>query len=678
MEQPHKEKLGRGAIVFAIILAPIACIWVFCSEIIYRSADLASNSLPLSAIIILLIILFLLWLGRGFRFYILMSLLVLFLFFSFINRSLKLFFPFICLLFLLLWWRKKPLKSRELALIYATLACTVGIATMGLVQFLITTLLAPFWFASPENRWQEFWKYIPNWVAPRDEELVRGFFLGGLNFWDGIWKYWMPAIIFWSSFLFALILAMLCFSSLFYNRWANKERLTFPMIYLPLALVGSKEESLSLRNRWLIAGALIAISIQLVNALHFSFPYIPEIRVLPTEIGSRLPPPYNGVGQLWLTFYPCVIGLSAIVPTPVLFSSWFFFFLTKFENLLASILGIRGQWAGGFSAGFPFQGEQAQGAIIGLALLSLIGARKDLRDSLISAIRGEKNDNILSPRSAWIGFSFSFALLCYFAYKLGMRPYTTIIFFSLFFLSLLTVSRLRATVGPIWNPGNDVGWIVRASFGTTSLLPSELTALAYLRWFSFGDFRSYPMPTYLEMMKLSDSVGLSKRKLALPILTATFLSILASLLIALTVYYRYGAASAEIDQWRTYQGRVAFDMLSSFLKSPAKRDEGGIIAMGVGFFIYLLLQVCHTKFFWFPFHPAGYVIAQSGALEWMWCPMLIAWGFKSLILRLGGMKIYRTTLPLFLGLILGDFLIAGILSILSITFHIPLYKPFPV
>lgn len=672
------EKIGKGAIAFAILLAPIACIWVFCSEIIYRSADLASNSLPLSAVIIILIILFLLWLTRGLRFYIVGFLLTCVIPYSLVVRSLALFAFSFSLLLLLIWWRLNPLGNKELALIYAILACTVGIATMGLVQFLVTTLLAPFWFASPENRWEEFWRYIPHWVAPRDSELVRGFFLGGLNFWDGIWRAWLPAVFLWGFFLFALILAMFCFSSLFYNRWANKERLTFPMMYLPLALVGGREEGFNLRDKWLIAGALLAISIQFVNALHFSFPYIPEIRVLPTEVGSRLPPPYNGIGQLWLTFYPCVIGLSAIAPTQILFSCWFFFLLTKWQNLLATILGIKGQWAGGFSAGFPFQGEQAQGAIIGLAILSLIGARRDLRDSFVSALKGERSDDIISPRSAWIGLISSLAFLCIFAYKLGMHPLTAILFFSLFYLSLLTVSRLRATVGPIWNPGNDVGWIVRASLGTTVLLPSELTALAYLRWFSFGDFRSYPMPTYLEMMKLSDSVSLEKRKLALPILSATFLSIFASLLIALAVYYRYGAASAEIDQWRTYQGRVAFETLSSFLKSPAKRDTGGIIAMGVGFSIFLLLQLCHTKFFWFPFHPAGYVIAQSGALEWMWCPMLIAWGVKSLILRLGGMRIYRTALPFFLGLILGDFIIAGILSILSLILHIPLYKPFPV
>jgi hypothetical protein len=101
-------------------------------------------------------------------------------------------------------------------------------------------------------------------------------------------------------------------------------------------------------------------------------------------------------------------------------------------------------------------------------------------------------------------------------------------------------------------------------------------------------------------------------------------------------------------------------------------------AMGVGFSFLCFLQLAYTKIYWFPFHPAGFVIAQSGALEWMWFPMLIALFIKSLLLKIGGMKVYRNSLPFFLGLILGDFIMAGALSFLSVIFHIPLYKPFPV
>ena len=101
--------------VVAILTAPLVCIWVFRSEILYRSADLASSSLPVAAVMVLLVLLAVRRLVRA-------------------------------------------LGRRELLWIYAVVAATVGISTMGMVQFLITTLAAPFWFAGSGSRWEEFWR----------------------------------------------------------------------------------------------------------------------------------------------------------------------------------------------------------------------------------------------------------------------------------------------------------------------------------------------------------------------------------------------------------------------------------------------------------------------------------------------------------------------------------------
>ena len=96
--------------------------------------------------------------------------------------------------------------TRAIILIYSAVACTAGIATMGMVQFLITTLLAPFYFATPENRWEEFWAHVPQWAAPRSPKLVEGFFLGGSSLYDpAIWKAWLGPAAAWSVFLAALL-----------------------------------------------------------------------------------------------------------------------------------------------------------------------------------------------------------------------------------------------------------------------------------------------------------------------------------------------------------------------------------------------------------------------------------------------------------------------------------------
>ncbi len=613
---PSALLVGAGG----ILLAPLVCVWVFRSEILYRSADLASSSLPVAAVVVLLALL--------------------------LVRRL---FPL--------------LGRREVLWMYAVVTATVGISTMGMVQFLVTTLAAPFWFANAGNRWEEFWAHIPAWVAPRSPEVVKGFFVGQSSLYlPQVWKAWLVPVLVWAGFIAVLLVAQFCLAAVFSLHWAKRERLTFPMLQLPLVLTQQR----SARKPMLWVGIALAVGIQGLNALHYMVPSVPELRVLPTEIGSRLPPPWNGIGTLYLTFYPSVIGLFALVPTNILFSCAFFFALTKGENLMAGIRGLN--QAGGGGSGFPYAGEQAQGAIVAFALVVAWSARERLRESLRHP----------AERLWWMAFAVSLAALIAFGIALGLRPATAVALFAVFFLCMVSIGWLRAALGPIWNPGNDVAWWTRAL--VRSPMPvAEGVGLAYLRWFSFGDFRAHALPTYSEMLVLADTARIPRKPFLVSLGIASLLSIFASLWIALDVYYRYGASSAITDQWRTYQGRLAFDILRSQLDGLAPQPGASqLLAAGWGAVFVLLLQAARHQFLWFPLHPGGFVMAQSGALEWMWVPIVIAGLVKAAILKAGGLRLYEKAVPFFIGLIVGDYAVCGAMAFASWFFHIPLYKPFPV
>jgi hypothetical protein len=603
-----------------VLLAPLVCIWVFRSEILYRSADLASSSLPVAAVVVLLALL--------------------------LVRRL---FPL--------------LGRREVLWMYAVVTATVGISTMGMVQFLVTSLAAPFWFANAGNRWEEFWAHIPAWVAPRSPEVVKGFFVGQSSLYlPQVWKAWLVPVLVWEGFIAVLLVAQFCLAAVFSLHWAKRERLTFPMLQLPLVLTQQR----SARKPMLWVGIALAVGIQGLNALHYMVPSVPELRVLPTEIGSRLPPPWNGIGTLYLTFYPSVIGLFALVPTNILFSCAFFFALTKGENLMAGVWGLN--QAGGGGSGFPYAGEQAQGAIVAFALVVAWSARERLRESLRHP----------AERLWWVAFAVSLAALIAFGIALGLRPATGVTLFAVFFLCMVSIGWLRAALGPIWNPGNDVAWWTRALV-RSPMSVSEGVGLAYLRWFSFGDFRAHALPTYSEMLVLADASRIPRKPFLVSLGIASLLSIFASLWIALDVYYRHGASSAITDQWRTYQGRLAFDILRSQLDGLAPQPGASqLLAAGWGAVFVLLLQAARHHFLWFPLHPGGFVMAQSGALEWMWVPIVIAGLVKAAILKAGGLRLYEKAVPFFIGLIVGDYAICGVMAFASWLFHIPLYKPFPV
>jgi len=62
---------------------------------------------------------------------------------------------------------------------------------------------------------------------------------------------------------------------------------------------------------------------------------------------------------------------------------------------------------------------------------------------------------------------------------------------------------------------------------------------------------------------------------------------------------------------------------------------------------------------WLPIHPAGFAVSATWTMQYMWCPLLIAWAIKSLISRYGGGQAYRRLVPIAFGLILGD-LVGGV------------------
>jgi hypothetical protein len=74
-----------------------------------------------------------------------------------------------------------------------------------------------------------------------------------------------------------------------------------------------------------------------------------------------------------------------------------------------------------------------------------------------------------------------------------------------------------------------------------------------------------------------------------------------------------------------------------------------------------------------PFHPVGYAVSSSWSLNIIWLPLLIAWAVKLLMLRYGGLKLYRDSLPFFLGLILGEFVVGSLWTLIGIGMGIPSY-----
>jgi hypothetical protein len=111
--------------------------------------------------------------------------------------------------------------------------------------------------------------------------------------------------------------------------------------------------------------------------------------------------------------------------------------------------------------------------------------------------------------------------------------------------------------------------------------------------------------------------------------------------------------------------------------SPTVQDVPGLSAAGVGMLIAIGLSAARQLLTGFPIHPLGYALSATNSMEYMWCPFLIAWGIKSLLVKYGGIRAYRAALPFFLCLILGDYVVPMLWGVFGMLTGSQQYMVFP-
>ena len=123
-----------------------------------------------------------------------------------------------------------------------------------------------------------------------------------------------------------------------------------------------------------------------------------------------------------------------------------------------------------------------------------------------------------------------------------------------------------------------------------------------------------------------------------------------------------------------YYGGVYFNTyLPRWLSHPETTDYTTIAAISAGSLFATFLVVMQRGFLKWPFHPVGYVLSGSWTMNLVWFVFLIGWFLKFIILKLGGFRAYRSARPFFFGLILGEFIIGTVWTIIGVLFDQPSY-----
>ena len=578
------------------------------------------------------------------------------------------------------------LSRIELLTIYIMVSISSAVCSTNMMQILVSLMGYAFFFKSPENKWEQtFLDKIPRWLTVSDQSALRNYYYGNSSLYDPTnYTPWIIPALWWSAFCAVLISTMLCINTIFRKQWVESERLTFPIIMLPLEMT---EDSGSLfKNKYMWLGFAIAGTITLVAGLNYLYPSMPYIRIVRRDIGQYFTtPPWNAMGGIPMGFYFWAIGVAFLMPLELSFSCWLFYWLFKLELVMCAAFG----WnqlqvtGGGFDSSYPFTTSQAYGGYLGFFAMSMWTSRKYLGRVFRTAFKGTKEEDEsrepISYRSAILGALAGIIFLCGFGrIMIGMSLWVVAVFFIFYFIFAIIVSRIRAELGFPTHDMHTIGpqHLIETTAGTKDLGTQNLVGFSLFFWFN-RTYASHPSPHQAEAYKISERTGTPARQIFIASIIAAIFAMPIGFWMLLHNYYKLGGATAHMEMWAMGFGIDTWNGLDTWIKQPLPPNKISMLFIGVGFTISMFLSWMRLCFLWFPFHPLAYAIANSWGVAQLWMPLIIGSTFKFLILRFGGLSSYRKALPFFFGLILGEIAIGSMWTLIGIILGIPTYDFWP-
>ena len=198
---------------------------------------------------------------------------------------------------------------------------------------------------------------------------------------------------------------------------------------------------------------------------------------------------------------------------------------------------------------------------------------------------------------------------------------------------------------------------VMAFFGTKFFSGVGLVVAGVVQKLLFVDLRESLMPSLLHTRKITDKAR-NNRRIFTVIMLSLVAGVVLSFLAMLALSYKFGVRELGVD-WATRTTVAVYDDINSLVESPAEPSQWVTIFTLAGGVVMLVLVICYHRFYWWPIHPIGYLTAYSSAMRILWFSFFVGWLFNALCMRYGGVVLFKKLRNFFIGLIIGDFLMAG-------------------
>ena len=556
------------------------------------------------------------------------------------------------------------------------------------------------------------------WDSPQEQARLEAMGWGGRlqNLLQRIpWDLYVQPLFWWSLLFINIFLFLMCLAEWLRRKWVDRENLPFPLVEVADYLIRHDKRLETagdlckpeprrrlFYNLFLIGFGIGFLMLFFQGLGHYHF--MGGSGVLQFDFSRNIFQVMGGalknLPETVLVVSPIVIGIVYLLSLEIGFSIWFSYLLYSLGVLLVKLASptlMDSNWTGyGDSKLYPFPMEQMLGATACFAAYHMWKARGQ---------RGEgmpEGQHYVSPLATRVGLFLLPAVAALLLWDLGLRNLPLLALYGACVL-LITVAlaRLRAETGfplshavfefaklPIFlGMTAATGAKVYAAFINTVFLPTTLL------------FRT--LPQQLENLELARRLRVPYRITAIGGLVSVLLAIVAgSFSFLMFSYYQgqdfYGGTSlppmssgnisaigiAHYPLWISHflgeNGLDKFDELNGYRAA----------ALAVGFGVIALLLFLRNRFMRFPLHPVGYLVLLATILyglespyqrvpserlsvsSTIWGSALLAWLLKRLIVKYGGMNVYKRAKPLFVGLIIGGVVAIFGWNILDLTISI--------
>ena len=320
----------------------------------------------------------------------------------------------------------------------------------GLASYVVGTIAAPYYFATPENGWAEL--LHPNmvsWLVMNNEDQAVTWFYDGLPPGQAIpWSAWAVPVFWWMTFVAAAACVALCLMVILRKQWVENERLEFPLMVVGMQVAqvdkGDTETPSLLSQPLFRMGFWIGIFAVFWNIISYFYPLIPGLPTTHTE--GQWFRWLEGAKPFWVQISIYVIGFAYFARVETLFSFWLFFLFTEIEVATFDRLGFAAGHGGGEAVR-----SQNFGVLCAYVMFGLWMARGHLKAVFRKVFKGASDVDdfreVMSYRAAVIALVASLLYMVAWLHAAGMEVRVVLLYLFFHRSSLHRNGPIRCRTG---------------------------------------------------------------------------------------------------------------------------------------------------------------------------------------------------------------------------------------